>query len=83
MFDTLSQSPEKPQFSRTAIKRIRNDNDASWEYAVLSIFPEEYNRFKDENLSKTPSFIVYFRPQSPCVSHATDILYKSLRDSGQ
>jgi len=80
MYAVLQQFPERPGSIRTILKRMRTSR--SWEYGVLSVFPEGFNRFDDDG-PVVPSFVAYLKVQTSCVSHASDLLYKSLRDSDQ
>ena len=81
MYATLQQHQERPGHIRVILRRIRTER--SWEYGILALFAEGFNRFQDDDVPKLPSFVVYLKPQTPCTMHASDMLYKILRDSGQ
>ena len=81
MYAALQQNSERSGHVRVILKRIRTER--SWEYVILALFAEGFNKFQDDDMPKIPPSIVYSKPQTSCTKHASDMLYKNLRDSKQ
>lgn len=82
---TIDSLPFKKGMIRIGIKRVRNQV-GSYEYRVLALFPKEssvndpLDKGQKIDVSKGEQ-IVFFEPQTACLNHACDDLYKIYRDS--
>src|SRR3989338_11670887 len=74
IYATLQQHSERPEHVRLILRRMRTER--FWEYGILALFAEGFNRFQDDDMTKLPPFIVYLKPQTQCTAHASDMLYK-------
>ncbi len=78
MLDQLEKTESKPNQVAVLLKRIRSKGGRSWTYRALAKFPAG-TKVSDPFLgpdTQSDQSIVYFQPDSACVEHACDDLYK-------
>ncbi len=88
MYGHLSVVEEREGFVRVAFKRFRTNDDNSWGYRAVAIFPEGSVLYLDPEhrdcaVTEENPGVIYLVAQQPCVNHACDIVYKEIRDEGK
>ena len=85
MLKDLESTNEKVEWKvKITLKRNR-DKDKNWKYIILwklenqETQMEDFNIINSELVNNYPLYVCY-EPEVPCVNHASDILYKDLRN---